>query len=448
MSNDLVELYDDKRIRLAMAFLADGESGKEVTDKKHNEEDFIGRMNNALNDTKVNSRLGEWTCLDAWVYTDKKLEARNATLIFESSDKKTLVIGVAGTNFINRYDWFVEDFEINPMQAWSQDIVNPDYKGGSGTNGYVTNGSMIALQNTWNYENRNGVKLIDWLSTYTQTNEDLTSIDITGHSLGGAISPVLAQALSDHKGAWNNGRNISISTYIYAGPTPGDKQFVAYVERQLSGVFSFYNTLDVVPHSWNLKMINDIHDIYSQGSPQFIKPDSSYYGAIIRKAVTWAYNKSEASGHEFQRWSSEHESTFTGQLPPRSVNPDAKPIEHSIDMLEDLLKGDLLENDDARSNVWSICFPGIPQPGNKTLEMASLNGFLDYFAKFLVAIGGEHVGEYLNCCFTLNGTGPFSSVDTYDSDFGQALYSYIGGKSWVAASGIEVLNELFKEISE
>lgn len=84
----------------------------------------------------------------------------------------------------------------------------------------------------------------------------------TGHSLGGALSPVLAVALSESKVEYLKKFKNRVFVYPTAGPSPGNQTFV----NCFKGLFpastpgdqpyqvwnkNIVNSLDIVPHAWS-----------------------------------------------------------------------------------------------------------------------------------------------------------------------------------------------------
>ncbi|MGH9905070.1 MAG: lipase family protein [Pyrinomonadaceae bacterium] len=55
-----------------------------------------------------------------------------------------------------------------------------------------------------------------------------TPISVTGHSLGGALSPAVALWLSDTKAQWDPSGRSSLACLPSAGPTSGDQAFATY----------------------------------------------------------------------------------------------------------------------------------------------------------------------------------------------------------------------------
>lgn len=83
-------------------------------------------------------------------------------------------------------------------------------------------------------------------------------LDVTGHSLGGALSPVLALYLSE-----NLSGKVQISVFPLAGPSPGNTEFAAYYGSVLGGATErLWNPFDAVPLAWNHESMGKLEDLY------------------------------------------------------------------------------------------------------------------------------------------------------------------------------------------
>jgi hypothetical protein len=154
-------------------------------------------------------------------------------------------VGIAGTNFASPWDWLIEDGLVGTTVAWSE---------GRPSAGRIALGTSIGLQIVKSLESvpsipagsQQALTLEEYFEQ--QLGDSSGNIYVTGHSLGGALSPVTGLWLNDHKSSWPN---ATVNVYTFAGPTPGDAAFASYYDGKLgSNTTRVWNQLDVVPHAW------------------------------------------------------------------------------------------------------------------------------------------------------------------------------------------------------
>jgi hypothetical protein len=86
---------------------------------------------------------------------------------------------------------------------------------------------------------------------------------VTGHSLGGALSASVALALFNLQGQWDPGHLATVSALPSAGATPGNADFSRYFGDSLGlRTIRVWNRLDVVPHAWQLDMLEAVPSLY------------------------------------------------------------------------------------------------------------------------------------------------------------------------------------------
>lgn len=424
-----VEEFRPVQQMLAFAFMADLDEANVLIDKQKAQDNAFSTLTSAMADKEISDKMGAWTCIHKPWITYSLGQERNLTAVFQSGDGKQLVVAVAGTNFINRYDWFTEDVETETLVAWGKGLAA--YQPGSGTEGYVAKGTAIALQTSWNEKDtndRSGQTLVEWLSSYLSSSEfkaDSFTLSVTGHSLGGAIAPVLAQALSDNKSAWcPSGKAVNIKTYPFAGPTPGDEAFQGYMEGGPVEIISTYNKFDVVPHAWELPMINEIPTLFAGA----LQDSENYeYGNIVNATVNWIRNKgiqADNAGHKYLRWNNEN---IFGE----AVQPLSDKEKSVVGILTTAIEGHLkLQiSDTVRKGLYKIC--GLPNDS----KVDDLHGYLIYFSGFLTVLGREHITEYQKLVLA-------------DDDFTTALSKYMKRGVTDLPAGLAVLNQLFRDISK
>lgn len=190
----------------------------------------------------------------------------NTMVVFSRAGTNEHVVAIAGTNPLSLYGWLVEDFKITP-EAWP-------YGTGDDT-GTITKGTLDGLEILIGLED-GSTSLAEYLATVTGSPG--ATVYVTGHSLGGALSPALGLWLADTQGqagGWDPGSNAALSVYPFAGATPGDQNFAAYLNGKLpgDGLVVVNNVNDVVPHAWNPTTLAEIPTLYPMGiRPVLLKP--------------------------------------------------------------------------------------------------------------------------------------------------------------------------------
>jgi len=170
---------------------------------------------------------------------------------------KTYVVGIAGTNPSSLFDWLVEDALVSVQIPWVYALLSaPDAK--------ISLGTGIGLAILQNAKPGSGIpgagttlleflKGIEWKLG--------TSVVVSGHSLGGALSPTVALWLHDVRILWDAFHLVKLSTMPTAGPTAGNSHFASYSDRELS-IARFANAIDVVPHAWQASDLAKIPTLY------------------------------------------------------------------------------------------------------------------------------------------------------------------------------------------
>lgn len=192
--------------------------------------------------------------------------------IFKQKDADNYVVGIEATNPYSVFDWEVLDLKVGTTHQWYYDTEE---------SGQVSTGTwegindyLLQLQDI-----DQGNTAVSFLNNVMTSSKNV-NIVVTGHSLGGALSPVFALYMKHNADSINNNTNIyCLST---AGPTPGDSVFAQYYNSKLGqNTKRVWNTMDVVPRAWVTELLEEIKSddksdgLYSRpGNSIFF--DSSY----------------------------------------------------------------------------------------------------------------------------------------------------------------------------
>jgi len=127
----------------------------------------------------------------------------------------------------------------------------------------ISQGTNTGFQNLLTLQNADKTDL----KTYVGGLPSEARIWVTGHSLGGTLTPVLALWLTETFGE----RSSLVMATSFAGLTPGNAEFAALFGEgtALEGkIRRVYNTLDTVPYGWD--RVYATHDFYQpepEGGP-------------------------------------------------------------------------------------------------------------------------------------------------------------------------------------
>lgn len=215
----------------------------------HTKNDII----QALADGNIQNEIGVWNLLWGPRVAAHDGKAIN-TMYIASNAEGQYVVAIAGTDMTSIKDWCSEDFNVATKVEWplytptKQPTMTPMISNAT------SDGLKILLGMT--DPANNSQSALDFL----KKQKDIKSITVTGHSLGGALSP--AYALYSYQ-SFASARGIQVYCNPVAGPTPGDIVFAGYYDNQLgTNTTRVWNSQDVVPHAWNAALMKDIEALY------------------------------------------------------------------------------------------------------------------------------------------------------------------------------------------
>jgi hypothetical protein len=251
--------------------------------------------------------IGAWNVVWGPCYTipSGSQQVANAMFVAQAVEapQSNYVVAIAGTNKSSFYDWMQEDLDITPT-SWPY-AVNA---------GNVTAGDNNGLSNL--LAMMGGTQsLQQFLAAIADKSS--VSLTFTGHSLGGALSPMLTLALMDPNSTLNTSNDVSIGNWgevsllATAGPSIGDATFVQYFQTTLAkaSIEFVWNQNDVVPHSWNATTMMEL-----------TSPTNIYDLAIANcLAKILAFEQQGAAQNSYVQF--EANPAFAAPLSPYSVSP-------------------------------------------------------------------------------------------------------------------------------
>ncbi len=172
------------------------------------------------------------------------------------TDEYTVV--VRGTNMDSIESWTMEDFDIDTTQPFNRLAPHaPD-------NALIAQGTFNGMQDLLKLTDPNtSLSALAFLQSAKPT-----YLYVTGHSLGGTLSPPMFACLNDL--LYGGGFVHNMALWTFAGLTPGDNGFNAYFNGLFNPGFQWrlHNTLDIAPFCWWSP--TDIENIYQ---PYGLKSD-------------------------------------------------------------------------------------------------------------------------------------------------------------------------------
>lgn len=186
---------------------------------------------------------------------DVKRQVASNTLYVAKNSIGQYVIATAGTNPISLYGWCIEDFDVKTTVLWPGQTDSPDAP-------RISTGTSTGLNHLLSMEWQ-GQGLMDFLVSTFTTVSSQTTLSVTGHSLGGALSSVLALYLLENQSDWNPSKTIIVTAEPTAGATPGNEAFSSYYTNRIgSQTLRFWNKLDPVPHGWQPDLMELVPFLY------------------------------------------------------------------------------------------------------------------------------------------------------------------------------------------
>jgi hypothetical protein len=232
------------------------------------EKTLAGKITTLLE--RFEAELGPWQLV--WgpaVFQSKippSVRADNTMFVVkDNSDSTRYIIAIAGTNPYSVFDWLVEDVFVGKQVPWEFGSPPDDLQPA------LAEGTHIGLSNLELLQPGPEVpgdskKLQQFLQSLPAGTLNITTV---GHSLGGALAPVVGLWLSDTQTEWDPDSRATISCLAAAGPTPGNQDFATYYANSPMGkrTVRIHNQLDVVPHAWAKNDLAQVPTLYQPSIP-------------------------------------------------------------------------------------------------------------------------------------------------------------------------------------
>lgn len=232
-----------------------------------------------------------------WGPADHKdgLEVFTDSLMFIVRNKEypsEYTVVIRGTSPLSLATYIYQDYWINDLCYW--DSGNPP------VNAKISHGVYLGLHILQQLKPiskvpGNNKRILDFLKNIVNNSTEKITINITGHSLGGALAPTFALWLYDKSNFIWPERKPDIYTYAYAGFSAGNKLFAHYSNKIMKDkCFRYNNHLDVATYFFNKRSLGKIPLLYAPHNHMDIFV-WIYYKWIYHKAIGRGYMQIETS---------------------------------------------------------------------------------------------------------------------------------------------------------
>lgn len=170
--------------------------------------------------------------------------AGNLVFVALNSSKDVYAIAVRGTVADDVTGFFtdiLEDLDALSLVPWLYPQTVTGAQIASGTN--IALAQVIAMTDPVT-----DLGLLDYLRSVISSSN--AQIIVTGHSLGGTLSSVVAPWIADQLPKAGNTGTVAVNPYTFAAPSAGNQAFVDYYTKLFPNSYRGVNTLDLAPMLW------------------------------------------------------------------------------------------------------------------------------------------------------------------------------------------------------
>lgn len=292
--------------------------------------------------------------------------------IFQNGNN--FVVGIQATNPYCNYAWDSLDFNVKDTMPWSKFYPGQNW-------GALSRGTYLGLNTLIGLQYNNGQTPVQFLDSAVAKAGSNVNVIVTGHSLGGALSPAFALYYKSHIA---NATNPTVWCFSTAGATPGNNTFATNYNNALgNNTIKAWNFYDVVPRAWVPSLLTAVKST-KEGKFPFIH----YKGGLYDAAGSSVFFDSTYSCGGAQK------------AEPAKFKPTATP-----GMIDTLIDGAI--NKSQANNYTHICNGGqsFNGPGNGNLYVDIVpydptNPFIWVLGigkseyEFISQLGNEHVAAY------------------------------------------------------
>lgn len=196
---------------------------------------------------------GQWKLVWGPVNASYGINLDNLMYVVQQTGTNTLAVVVRGTVLKYKLSTLVDLYEylgVTHSTPWRY----PSVPGSQ-----VAGGTLFGLDSLTSMTDTSGRTVFDFLNSFAAP-----TIYVTGHSLGGCLTTVLAPWLLYQLNEADNAP-LGIYPYTFAAPTAGNSAFAAWYNAHFPISARYFNAIDVIPKAWN--NLAGIKDLFASGPP-------------------------------------------------------------------------------------------------------------------------------------------------------------------------------------
>jgi hypothetical protein len=170
--------------------------------------------------------------------------AGNLVFVALSSSTNVYAVAIRGTvqdDVTGFFNNILEDFDTLSQVPWLYPQTVTGAQIASGTN--IALAQVIAMTDPVT-----DLGLLDYLRSVLSGSG--AQVIVTGHSLGGTLTSVVAPWLADQLPKAGNTGTVAITPYTFAAPSAGNQAFVDNYNKLFPNSYRGVNTLDIAPMLW------------------------------------------------------------------------------------------------------------------------------------------------------------------------------------------------------
>lgn len=219
----------------------------------------------------ITSALAAAELTSSYTLTWLGISSDMSNLVYVAQGGGALNVAVRGTDWNFLENW-VDDFDVIHQHGWpTASPPNSDIMVAQGAWDGLT-ALLGTTSQVFGSGSSTAVSLADYLQSQATAASNAgtqLTINVTGHSLGGAMATVLGLWIADTVPSWKLTANtVVLNSYTFAAPTVGNQAFVDYYNGQPANTqvvwqaFRVWNEQDVVPHAYG-----NLNTVVTSGIP-------------------------------------------------------------------------------------------------------------------------------------------------------------------------------------